>query len=242
MTTTDDQTPKGTTEADSLVCVSCAAADGSPAWVKPGVNVWTRTTSGAHILCTVLSKENSPPEGEWLLDSPAHGYCIVRHHSELEPENAKDQAQPDNQKQPSKPSTMAEENDTQKPSREAVDPASAGSVAFGDMWIAPSGALAFCWTVTRHQRTQELTAEAVTFADGKWGGLTSCSATWAQRKRIRRTIPDPQGLKLAICQAACGEIDRPIEYAAWKRGTPKGWSSGIPQNAERRGPAAEDKR
>lgn len=125
---------------------------------------------------------------------------------------------------------MAEENDTQKPDSEAFASACAGSVAFGDMWIAPSGALAFCWTVTRHPRTQELTAEAVTFADGKWGGLTSCSATWAQRKRITRTIPDPQGLKMAICRAACAGIDRPIEYAAWKRGTPKGWSAGIPQN------------
>ena len=125
---------------------------------------------------------------------------------------------------------MAEKFDTQKLDGEAFASACADSVAFGDMWIAPSGALAFCWTVTRHPRTQELTAEAVTFADGEWGGLTSCSATWVQRKRITRTIPDPQGLKLAICRAACAGIDRPIEYAAWKRGTPKGWSAGIPQN------------
>jgi len=122
-----------------------------------------------------------------------------------------------------------EEIGTQKPDSKAVDLAFAGSVVFGDMWVAPSGALAFCWAVTRHPRTHELTAEAVTFAGGKWGGFTSCSATWVQRKRITMTIPDPQGLKLAICRAVCAEIDHPIEYAAWKRGTPKGWSSGIPQ-------------
>ena len=126
---------------------------------------------------------------------------------------------------------MAEENDTEKPAGEVVATASAESVAFGDMWIAPSGALAFCWTVTWNEHRQVMVAEAVTCENGKWnGGLTSCDATWAARKRIKQKIPDPQGLKLAICRAACAAIDRPIEYAAWKRGTPKGWASVLPQN------------
>ena len=62
------------------------ANDYSPAWMKPGAKVWTETTSGEAIRCTVI-KPDSIIEGEWLMASPAHGYAIQRHYSECEPEN-----------------------------------------------------------------------------------------------------------------------------------------------------------
>ena len=134
---------------------------------------------------------------------------------------------------------MIEDTDIQSPTDSPTRlPASAGSVVFGDMWIAPSGALAFCWTVTWVEHRQVIVAEAVTFNNGKWDGVTSCDATWALRKRTKQKIPDPQGLKQAICRAMCAEIDRPIEYAAWKHGAPKGWAPGIPQNAENQATAS----
>lgn len=73
-------TPKSITELDSAM-----AAVNSPAWIKPGVNVWAKRTNGDRIRCTVRSKANAPPKGMWRLESHEHGYGIVRHHSELEP-------------------------------------------------------------------------------------------------------------------------------------------------------------
>jgi hypothetical protein len=63
-----------------------APAGGSPAWVRPGVKVWTDTTSGEPILCAVIKPDNIM-DGEWLLESPAHGYAIQRHWRELEQDN-----------------------------------------------------------------------------------------------------------------------------------------------------------
>ena len=54
--------------------------------MTPGAKVWTETTSGQPILCTVI-EEDTIIEGEWLMESPAHGCAIQRHHSECEPEN-----------------------------------------------------------------------------------------------------------------------------------------------------------
>jgi len=48
--------------------------------VRLNQEVWTHTTSGTLIQCTVVGFE----EGEVLLDSPAHGYVIRRHARELE--------------------------------------------------------------------------------------------------------------------------------------------------------------
>lgn len=45
----------------------------------PGETVWTTTTSGEPILCTVVGKE----DGQVELDSPAHGYRIMRHAHEV---------------------------------------------------------------------------------------------------------------------------------------------------------------
>lgn len=51
--------------------------------MRPGLKVWTETTSGEPILCTVIEPDTIV-EGEWLLNSPAHGYAIQRHHSECQ--------------------------------------------------------------------------------------------------------------------------------------------------------------
>jgi hypothetical protein len=44
-----------------------------------GMLVWTHTQSGQPIECTIIGFE----DGEVLLDSPAHGYIIRRHESEI---------------------------------------------------------------------------------------------------------------------------------------------------------------
>lgn len=41
-----------------------------------GTSVWTETISGEPIMCSVL--EYDEIDHEYLLDSPAHGYAIVR--------------------------------------------------------------------------------------------------------------------------------------------------------------------
>lgn len=51
--------------------------------MRPGLKVWTETTSGSPILCTVIEADWLI-EGEWLLNSPAHVYAIQRHHSECQ--------------------------------------------------------------------------------------------------------------------------------------------------------------
>ncbi len=51
--------------------------------LRPGLKVWTTTTSGEPILCTVIEPDWLI-DGEWLLDSPSHGYVIHRHWSECE--------------------------------------------------------------------------------------------------------------------------------------------------------------
>jgi hypothetical protein len=50
--------------------------------VKIGMLVLTMTASGQYIECTVRERVD---ERQWLLDSPAHGYAIVRHHTEFQP-------------------------------------------------------------------------------------------------------------------------------------------------------------
>ena len=53
---------------------------------KPGDVVWTQgCESGAWYECRVIEPCNdlSSP-GEYLLASPAHGYAIYRHYSEME--------------------------------------------------------------------------------------------------------------------------------------------------------------
>lgn len=50
--------------------------------LRSGVKVWTMS-NGGRILCTVI-KPDLLFKGEWLLDSPAHGYAIQRHRSECE--------------------------------------------------------------------------------------------------------------------------------------------------------------
>lgn len=52
--------------------------------LRPGMKVWAKTTSGQPILCTIIEPDPII-KGEWVLDSPAHGYAIHRHPSELEP-------------------------------------------------------------------------------------------------------------------------------------------------------------
>lgn len=47
--------------------------------IKPGMTVWTTTTSGEPIQCTVICEEH----GEFVLDSPSHGYAIRRGHREI---------------------------------------------------------------------------------------------------------------------------------------------------------------
>lgn len=51
--------------------------------MRPGLKVWTKSTSGSPILCTVIEPDRII-EGEWLLDSPEHGYAIQRHESECQ--------------------------------------------------------------------------------------------------------------------------------------------------------------
>jgi len=47
-----------------------------------GERVLSRTTSGEPILCTVIERDSLT--GEWLLNSPAHGYAIQRSSQEIE--------------------------------------------------------------------------------------------------------------------------------------------------------------
>ena len=49
--------------------------------VKVGMKVYTTTTSGQVIVCTVLYAE----DGEFVLSSTSHGYAIRRGHREIEP-------------------------------------------------------------------------------------------------------------------------------------------------------------
>ena len=51
--------------------------------MRPGLEIWTETTSGSPILCTVIEADWLIA-GEWMLNSPAHGYAIQRHHSECQ--------------------------------------------------------------------------------------------------------------------------------------------------------------
>jgi hypothetical protein len=51
--------------------------------MRPGLKVWTETTSGQPILCKVIEADWLI-KGEWLLNSPAHGYAIQRHHTECQ--------------------------------------------------------------------------------------------------------------------------------------------------------------
>lgn len=50
----------------------------------PGQEVWTETTSGEPIKCTVI-KYNAD-EAWYLLDSPEHGYAIIRDPWEVVPQ------------------------------------------------------------------------------------------------------------------------------------------------------------
>jgi hypothetical protein len=59
--------------------------------VEVGMKVVTQTVSGSPCFCTVVSSvgTNDPlghDYGDWLLRSPAHGYLIVRHHTEFNPD------------------------------------------------------------------------------------------------------------------------------------------------------------
>lgn len=51
--------------------------------MRPGLKVWTETTSGQPILCTVIEKDWLIPD-EWLLNSPANRHAIQRHESECQ--------------------------------------------------------------------------------------------------------------------------------------------------------------
>jgi extradiol dioxygenase family protein len=50
--------------------------------VEPGMTVETKTINGRSITCTVV-EPHIGRSGEWWLESPTHGYRIVRHHAEL---------------------------------------------------------------------------------------------------------------------------------------------------------------
>ena len=52
--------------------------------VKIGMKVTTKTTSGEVIECTVIKQCTLHP-GQWVLESPYHGYPITRKHSEFKP-------------------------------------------------------------------------------------------------------------------------------------------------------------
>lgn len=45
--------------------------------MRPGLEVRTKTQSGKVIVCTVI-KPDTIINGEWLLESPTHGYAIQR--------------------------------------------------------------------------------------------------------------------------------------------------------------------
>ncbi len=77
-----NKSPQADTNAPSVA----APRTGSPARIRPGVKVWTETTSGSPILCTVIEPDTIM-DGEWVLESPFHGYEIQRHWEELEQEN-----------------------------------------------------------------------------------------------------------------------------------------------------------
>lgn len=57
--------------------------------LKCGDVVWTETTSGSPICCTVTAEmdgmeyANTYEPGTLFLDSPSHGYEIGRHYTEL---------------------------------------------------------------------------------------------------------------------------------------------------------------
>lgn len=48
--------------------------------VAQGETVWTTTTSGESILCTVVGEV----DGQIELESPSHGYTILRHPHEVD--------------------------------------------------------------------------------------------------------------------------------------------------------------
>jgi hypothetical protein len=52
--------------------------------VKIGMKVTTTTNSGELIACSVIKQCDLHP-GQWVLESPRHGYPITRKHSEFKP-------------------------------------------------------------------------------------------------------------------------------------------------------------
>ena len=125
--------------------------------------------------------------------------------------------------------TMAEENDTQKPSREAVDPASTGSerlstpglpaLKFGLQWKTLSGNRAFCWSMF-YDKTETLNVEGLVYNEKTqtWGGCISATASLALKNAVAGPAPNLPDLKRALCAEMNQLISREIEYTAWKRG------------------------